>query len=55
MKEGEVKKLIELPKSVVKELDKLAKKDRASTKGYMEKVLIAHIKVKNETVPDIIN
>jgi hypothetical protein len=50
MKEVEVKKLIELPKTVVKALDKLAEKDRASTKGYMEKVLIDHVKEKNEAI-----
>lgn len=54
MNEVEVKKLIELPKTVVKALDKLAKKDRVSTKGYMEKVLIDHVKEKNEAIPNIV-
>lgn len=44
MKKPDEKKLIELPSAVVKALKVLAEKERSSTKGYMEKVLIDHVK-----------
>jgi hypothetical protein len=50
MKKGDAKKLIELPPKIVKALKELAVRERTSVKGYMERVLIDHVKEKNETI-----
>lgn len=43
---NDTKKLIELPRIVVDKLKEIAERERTSTKGYMEKVLIEHVKGK---------
>lgn len=43
---GDKKKQIELPATVLTALEKLAKSERMLVKPYMEKVLIEHIKSK---------
>ena len=46
MKKSDTKKLIALPQVVVDKLKEIAERERTSTKSYMEKVLIDHVKGK---------
>lgn len=49
------RKELSLPADILKKLQGLANKDMRPLKKYMEKVLIDHVKEKNETVPQIIH
>ena len=42
----DTKKLIQLPPLFVDKLKEIAERERTSTKSYMEKVLIEHVKGK---------
>lgn len=59
MKYDEQRKQVDLPPDTVKVLEKLAKEERNSLKGYMEKILIDHAKqksaAKDETLPTTIH
>lgn len=56
MANGKLKrKELSLPADILKKLQSLANKDLRPLKKYMEKVLIDHVKEKDEAVPNIIH
>lgn len=52
---GDKHKTVSLPKAVIRAHEILAKKERLPVKQYMEKVLIDHVKLKDEVLPENIH